>query len=161
MTQEKKNYFCSWKEPKGATSICLPYGRLSLLFVVSGAVWNSSSCSSHLPLCPRQGAENSESCAPSPGGHRLSPSLAACVGGGPEDSFSQGANYMLSSPEKVQSTPNRAVLESERSFPKAAPSPSLWSGTLHGGKGRAWQRNRLKAREQIAAETGISVLVGG
>lgn len=51
----KKNYLCSWKEPKGDTSICLPYGRLSLLFITSG-VLNSTFCSLHLSFCPLAGS---------------------------------------------------------------------------------------------------------
>lgn len=78
--------------------------------------------------------------------------------------FSEGENYMLSRPEKVQSTPNCALLESATLLPEGCclSFPAVWNPTLLEGRGMAnLGRNRLKAREQIAAETGISVLVGG
>lgn len=71
---------------------------------------------------------------------------------------------MLSRPEKVQSTHNCAVLESATLLPKGfcLSSPAVQGPVSQEGKGMLNPgRNRLKAREQTAAEAGISVLVGG
>lgn len=78
--------------------------------------------------------------------------------------FSEGANYMLSRPEKVQSTPNCAGLESATLLPEGCclSFAAVQSSASREGRGMANPgRNRLKAREQIVAETGIRVLVGG
>lgn len=129
----KKNYLCSWKEPKGDTSICLPYGRLSLLFITSG-VLNSTFCSLHLSFCPLAGSwQLWVSCTlRSP----LEQPYITCqqvllstwewesrrIG------FLQGANYMLSGAEGVQSTPNCAGLESAELLPEGYHLSSPWCG---------------------------------
>lgn len=133
----KKNYFCSWKEPKGTTSICLPYGS-SVCYLSRVAQFESQ-----LLPWPWQGAGRGVSPGRVPARavtacHRVP--LAAWERDPRRSRFSEGANYSLAAQRRCKAHPTALFWSQLRSFPKAAPSPSLWSGALRGGKGG--QRNR-------------------
>ena len=95
----------------------------------------------------------------------VSPPLSLYAGvGGRRSRFSEAVHHTLSSAEKAQSTPSRAAMQAATLLPKGCPLafPVEWSPALQEGRGMAnLGRNSLKAREQIAAEPGIRVLVGG
>lgn len=163
----KKNYFCIWKEPKGTTSICLPHGRLSLLFIVSGAVVNATSCSSHLSLCPLAGSgvprASRAPCSPLRRPPRVTEPGCLRGSGTRREAASQSVQITrLAAQRRCKALPT--ALESATLLPKGCPLsfPVERSPASREGRGMVNPgRNSLKAREQIAAGTGISVLVGG
>lgn len=126
----KKNYFCLWREPKGSASICLPYGRLSLLFIVSSIVSHSTFCSSHLLFCPLAGSwqlwvsRALGSPLKQPYIECQQVSLSTWEWEARRILFSQGANDMLNRAERVQSTLTVLVWSWLSSFRKAVTSAS-------------------------------------